>query len=318
DDLLKRAGGIYDKAAQDYLAVARALASAELLLEEAAHQADAEVEAKPPGPRPPDSTADEKARAAVEAAKAKLDTAGRKLKLVQARKGLLDRVSAGVEAGQSSGVAFLNALDDLKPYAIELGLRVKDGSLAGGQVPPELATTALDQKRKDLAADQTKRQQKAADAQKAQADVANQLEEATKAVLAAEAGGTQAGKALALEQKGLEMEKAYAGRGSNELLADLTRLVEEGDGLKGAYALALSRFNTRAAEVARLRQALDTLKPPEVKIPQITRAEDVEGAAKSIQDLITFYSARTKADEDLPAPLPVLARPGGKFEAPSA
>src|SRR5262245_26810088 len=113
DDLLKRAGGIYDKAAQDYLAVARALAAAEVLLEEAAQQADAAVEAKPPGPRSPDPTADDKARAAVEAAKAKHDMAGRKLKLVQARKGLLDRVSAQVDAGQSAGVAFLNALDDL-------------------------------------------------------------------------------------------------------------------------------------------------------------------------------------------------------------
>jgi small-conductance mechanosensitive channel len=318
DDLLKRAGGIYDKAAQDYLAVARALALAEVLLEEATQQADAAVEAKTPGPRSPDPTADDKARAAVEAVKARLDRAGRKLKLVQARKGLLDRVSAGVDAGQSAAVAFLNALDDLKPDAIEIELRVKDGSLAAAKVPPELAPAALDQKRKDLAADQMQRQKKAAEAQKAQADVAKQLEEATKDVLAAEAEVTQAGKALALEQKRLEMEKAYAGRGPEELLADLARLVEEGDGLKGAYALALSRFQARAAEVARLRQALETLKPPEVKIPQITRAEDVEVAARSIQELITFYSARTKAVEDLRAALTVLARQGGEFEADAA
>src|SRR5262249_56703849 len=35
DDLLKRATGIYDKAARDYLAVARALAAAELMVHEA-------------------------------------------------------------------------------------------------------------------------------------------------------------------------------------------------------------------------------------------------------------------------------------------
>src|SRR5262249_58743184 len=105
-----------------------------------------------------------------------------KLRLVQARKALLDRVSAALDASQSAAVALLNALDGLKPYAIEIGLRVKDGSLAADKVPPELTADALEKKRKDLAADQVKR--KAADARKDQAAVAGQLEGANKAVLA--------------------------------------------------------------------------------------------------------------------------------------
>src|SRR5262249_61622558 len=105
-----------------------------------------------------------------------------KLRLVQARKALLDRVSAALDASQSAAVALLNALDGLKPYAIEIGLRVKDGSLGTDKVPPELTADALEKKRKDLAADQVKR--KAADARKDQAAVAGQLEGANKAVLA--------------------------------------------------------------------------------------------------------------------------------------
>ena len=67
---------------------------------------------------------------------------------MQTRKGLLDRLSAAVDAGQSAGVAFLNALDDLKPYAVEIGLRLKDGTLANTKVPPELSTEALEKRRK--------------------------------------------------------------------------------------------------------------------------------------------------------------------------
>jgi len=318
--LLKQAAAIYAKASQDYLATARALAAAEILLGEATEKADGPPEAKTPAPRPPDSegkgpAAEDKAQAAVDAAKARQDEARHKLRLVQARKALLDRVSAALDASQSAAVAFLNALDGLKPYAVEIGLRVKDGSLAADKVPPELTADALEKKRKDLAADQVKRKRKAADARKDQAAVAGQLEGANKAVLAAEAEVTQAGKALAQEQKRREMEKAYARKGPDVLLADLARLVEEGDGLKGSYEVALSRFNAQAAEVARLRKALDALEQPDVKVPQITRAEEVEVAARSLQELVRFYSARARAIEDLRAALTVLGRRGGEFEA---
>jgi small-conductance mechanosensitive channel len=323
DDVLKQATGIYDKAAQDYLAAARALASAEILLEEATKQADAPGGTEAAGPRPngpagKEPTAEEKARAAEDAAKAKLEAARRHLKQVQSRKDLLDRVSAGVDGSRSAAVAFLNALDDLKPYTIEIRLRVKDGSLAADKVPPELSADALEKKRKELAAEQVKRQQKAADAPKAQAAVARQLQEASKAVLAAEAEVTQAGRALAQEQKRAQMEKAYAKTSPEGMLANLSRLVEEGDGLKGSYELALSRFNGQAAAVARLRNALNAQKQPEAQIPQITRAEDIEVAARSIQELTDFYAARVKALEGLSAGLTALAAQGGEFEADAA
>jgi small-conductance mechanosensitive channel len=323
DDVLKQAAAIYDKASQDYLAAARALAAAEILLEETTKPAGAPAGTEAAGPRPPgpagkEPTAEDNARAAGEAAKAKLEAARRQLKQAQSRKDLLGRVSAGVDAGRSAAVAFLNALDDLKPYTIEIGLRIKDGSLAADKVPPEFAADALEKKRTDLAADQVKRQQKAADAPKAQAAVARQLEEANKAVLAAEAEVAQAGRTLAQEQKRAQMEQAYARASPEGMLADLTRLVEEGDGLKGTYELALSRFNARAAAVARLRNALKALKQPEGQIPQIARAEDVEVAARAIQELTDFYAARLKALEDLSAGLTVLAAQGGEFEADAA
>src|SRR5262249_55748892 len=52
DALLKQAAAIYAKASQDYLATARALAAAEILLGEATEKADGPPEAKTPAPRP--------------------------------------------------------------------------------------------------------------------------------------------------------------------------------------------------------------------------------------------------------------------------
>jgi small-conductance mechanosensitive channel len=323
DDLLKIATGIYEKGTQDYLAAARAIASTEILMEDAASRVDAAARAKVPGflgpaPMRKKPTAEEEAQAALDAAKVKLEAAKRKLKLIQVQKDLLGRLSSALDAGQLAAVACLNALDDLKPYTIEIGLRVKDSSLAADKVPAQLTPESLDKKRADLAAGEVKRKQKAADAPKAQAKVAKQLEEANKDVLAAEADVAQAGKALSQEQKRLQMEKIYTRMMPDDMLADLARLVEEGDGLKGSYELALARFQTQAADVARLRKALTAQKRPESKIPQIARAEDIEAAAKSIQQLIDYYRARIKAIEGLQAALAVLAKQGGEFEADAA
>jgi hypothetical protein len=94
--------------------------------------------------------------------------------------------------------------------------------------------------------------------------------------------------------------------------------LEEGDGLKGTYELALAGFGAKAAAVAQLRNALNAQKQPEGQIPQIARAEHVEVAARSIQELANFYTARLKALEELSARLTVLAAQGGEFEADGA
>src|SRR5262245_50735121 len=148
DDLLKRATGTYDKAARDYLAAARALAAAERMLQEANQRKDEDSKPKSAPPTKA-TTAEDKAQAAVEAARAKHAGATARLKRVQAGKQLLDRVSAGIESGQSAGVAFAGALDDLKPYAVEIGLRIEDESLADAKVPVRLKQEELDRKRKD-------------------------------------------------------------------------------------------------------------------------------------------------------------------------
>src|SRR5262249_24052677 len=117
------------------------------------------------------------------------------------------------------------------------------------------------------------------------------------------------------EQKKQTLEKTYAGKKRDGLLAELTRMADEDVGLKGAYELALRRFNGRAKSAAGLRRALDDLKPPTSKVPNLARAEDVAAAAKSIQELIGFHAARAKKIEEVRAGLAAQVKEGGEFEA---
>ncbi|HUR53325.1 MAG TPA: mechanosensitive ion channel domain-containing protein [Gemmataceae bacterium] len=307
-DLVAAATLVYQKALDDYRAQYRALAAAESLFAAAQKQTDA---LKSVAPLP----AEKDAAKAVEAAKAKHAAAQARLKLVRSQKELLDRVTAALDGCQSVSVAFLNALDDLAPYATELGLRLKDGTRV--EVPPFTAD-GLDAHRKDVAAGREALKEKTGVAQTAMTAVAQTLAEVEKAALAAEAEVVEASKTLAREQKRLDMEKGYAGKKPPEMIAELAALVEDGIGLKGTYELALGRFNAQTADAAKRRKELEALKTPETKLPQLTRAEDIEVAAKAVQELTAFYAARTAKLEALRAAENKVASLGGEFEADAA
>ncbi|MCC6420461.1 MAG: mechanosensitive ion channel [Gemmataceae bacterium] len=316
EELLKQVDARYSAASLDYLAQFRALATAEALFEEVRGQTDAVKDAPPPGAdRPPGEDA---AKKAVDAARARQDVVRRRLKLVQGQKALLDRITTGLEACRSAAVAFQNALDDLKGYALEGSLRVKDGSLTEDRLPERLRADFLKKKKAELADEVAGLTAKSADVQRRQEAVGQLWDGANKAALAADADVVEESRRLGREQQRQKLEKGIAGKNPDDLVAELERLVEEGAGLKGTYELALSKFTARAKAAARLQAEVEALKQPDAKIPQLTRAEDVETAAKAIQELIAFYAARKEKLEGLRAALAELAREGGEFEADAA
>jgi small-conductance mechanosensitive channel len=315
--LLKQATAIYRTALRDYRAQFRALAAVEIQLDEVRRQTDAVKVSPPPTARttaapPPGEVA---AKKALDAARARRAVVRKKLKLVETQKELLDRVTTRLEGCRAAVVAFQNAQGDLKAYALECRLRVKDGSLAEDQVPAELTAKSREKKDRQLKDDLAKLQTKSAEVRKGQKAVARLREATNKAALAAAADVVEASKNLLREQQRQELEKRYAGREPAALVPQLQQMVEEGMGLKGTYELALRKFQARQRTAERLRQELGALKPPAAKIPQLTRAEDVATAARSIRNLQRYYATRKKQLEALHSALAALAREGGKFEA---
>jgi small-conductance mechanosensitive channel len=319
EELIKKATAIYDKASRDFLAQLRALAFAEMLLKEVQNQTgEVKASASATQRRAGQTPEEDAAKKAVDAARTRKDAAQRTLDLVRTQKQLLDRVTSGLEGCKSAALAFQNALDDLKAYALETELRVKDGTLAEDKVPDVLKPEFLQKKRQGVTDDIPRLKRKSVEGRERQGEVARLLEQAGKAALAADADVVEASKNLVREQRRQELEKTYTGKKPDEMVAELAGMVEEGIGLKGTYELALRKFDARAKEAARLRTDLDALRQPRAKIPQLTRAEDVTTAARSIQKLIAYYAARTKKIEKLRAALAGLAREGGEFEADAA
>jgi small-conductance mechanosensitive channel len=321
DELLKQATTIFGRASGDYLAAARALAGVEAQLDDASKQlADLTPprdEPKKDAPKGKDAAGEEAAKTAVDAAKTNADFARRKLKLAQARKQLQEKVAEAADGLQAAAGAFQTALDDLRPFAVEIALRFQDGTMTGER-PADLLPDALETKRKDHAAALEKIKDRLTAARKSVEATAKSLDEAGKAVSTADAQATEAGRVYAREQQRKETEKKYTGRKPDEMLAELDRLVQDGIGLKGSYELAYSAFVAQAADADRLRKELADLKQPAATIPQIARAEDVQQAAKAVEALIGYYTARAQKIEVLRANLTSLAKSGGVFEADAA
>jgi small-conductance mechanosensitive channel len=355
DDLLKQADAVVARASEDYKAQLRNLATTELSLQDINSQAEA---IKPPtdvakpvsagdltgsargpatattkaattNPAPSKPATDkvdsvkkislmDAAKAAVDAAKATQDLAAQKKKLVLAKKAQLDRLSSGFDACNLTAVAFQNALDDLSAYSVEVGLRVKDGSLPSSKVPDALKPDVIQKKKKELLDDQAKRKERRAAVQQEEAAVTKQIEDANEAVFVAEADLSLASKKLAQDQKKQEMEKAIAARQPADLLEELTRMVDEGHGLKGNFELNLRRFHALDADFDSLRKVLDDLKQPEVKAGQVTQTEGPGQTAKSTQELVGFYEKRAKLIEALQAAFGMLIKQGGDFETEAA
>lgn len=310
EDLLKRAQAIYDKADSDYKSQLREMAAREIELADSRKELAAVVI-----PASPTTAESSNPSRAVERAKQRKAAAAQKLKLTQAQKSLLDQVAGALDACKSADTAYLNALDELRAYAVEIGLRVQDKTLAADQAPAALLTDSLAKKKSELEAASVTRKDRAAAVVKEQ-DAANKsVEEANKAALAADADLTQASNALAMEEKSQETKKQYAGKKPAELASELSALAEEGIGLKGTFELGLARFNAGANEAEKSRKVVEAMKQPEVKIPQISRPEDVEQAAAGTQKLIDFYAQRIKALESLDAALAEVLRLGSEFNA---
>jgi small-conductance mechanosensitive channel len=310
DDLIKQAQTLSGNAENEYRAQLRNLATVEMLLEDVRTQA-AGVKIPPspataPAPLP---------RAAMDAATLRKTASAQALRLAQAQKALLDRISAACDACQASETACLNALDELRPYAVEVALRVSDNSIASDKSPAFLMEQALLKRRTELRSGREKRKARVAVLTKEQDAAVKSVEEAGKILLAAEADVTQASAALARDERSEDLKKQYAGRKPDDLATELNGLADEGIALKGAFKLSLARFNFGLARVDALSKEVEAMKPPEVKIPQLARPEDVEQAAAGTQQLIDFYSKRTKSLETSSAALTSLLALGTEFNA---
>jgi hypothetical protein len=318
-ELLAQATSLLQKGAFAYLAQLRELAALERALDRARKRSE-EVKVPPP----PASGADNKpspleaARKAAEQSRARRDALKALRERLAAEKKLLDELARCVETSRSAALAFLGTLDELAAYQLEIDLRVQDKTLAQDAVAGQLSPDQTDKQRQQIQAQQADLARKTDTVRTALKQLTERLAQTDSDVLEAETALAQASARADREQKRQQMEKTFGARQPAELLKELTGLVEELPGLKGASQLSLQRVEQQQGEWGRLREALAAVKVPANRLPVQVRPEEVAAAVKSAAALLALQEKRLKAIGAVREATAELAGSVTEFEADAA
>jgi hypothetical protein len=87
------------------------------------------------------------------------------------------------------------ALDDLKPFAVEIALRFQDGTLTGAR-PAGVLPDSLEMKQKDHSAEQVKIKNRLTEARRSLEATTKSLDEAEKGVSTADVKATDGARAI--------------------------------------------------------------------------------------------------------------------------
>jgi hypothetical protein len=317
--LLAQATALLQKASCAYLAQLRELVTLERSLERARKRSE-EVKVPPPPANGADNRPSplEVARKSAEQSRARRDALKRLRERLAVEKKLLDTLARCVETSRSAALAFLGTLDELQSYQLEIDLRVQDKTLAQDTVAEVLSPAQTTKQRKHVQTQQTELASKTDTVRTALEQIAKRLTQTDSDVLEAETALVQASSRADREQKRQQMEKTFEARRPAELLKELTSLIEEEPGLKGAFQLSLQRVEQQQGKWERLGEALAKVKVPASRLPDQVRPEEVAAAVKSAAALLASVDKRIKALGEVREAIAVLNGRVSEFEADAA
>ena len=192
----------------------------------------------------------EAAKAAAEHAKFRVDAFKCFLELVQAEKVILDRQIIQSEEAKSAANIFINAIDGLNLFLLEIKWRTEDGTLAFDKVPDSLNMKRLGIQKQELVTKQDDLGRKSKTAQEELKTIVSRMEKTKKTLIETEAGYTSMEKRYALELKQRTLEKEYSEQSPEKLTAALSKLQEERIWLNGTFNMSRTRFSNSQANAS--------------------------------------------------------------------
>ncbi len=315
-DLVERIRNTLKEAAETYAAQFREQAMLEAYLGDAIPQERGDKEAKKAAKdADPMRSSLDKARSAMTQARQEHDKALSKIETLQKEKGMWNRLGQSVETSHSASLAYLKTLAGLKPYMVELGLRIKDGTLNAKELGPLPTEESLAKLRDSVNLDLDKLRKQAGTIRESEVQANQRLDAARHDATHKEAQLHQIRRRLKLELTRSEVEKGLEGKKSPDLIKELTHELEQGSEAKRRFDLAYAAFNSQEEAVAKFREKLAAIRQPEGQIGQVSRIEDIDPAIESLRQLITFCVQRNSAFDEATRLLAVLTEQGRKVEA---
>jgi hypothetical protein len=313
EELLQQFQTIIRDIETNLLAHLRAVAEQKVLLEQHQRQKPSftTVEGKTENDRENDELKDElkkdelkkdelKQEAKVDAAnKNDLENAKQQLAILQkqlayqeAEKVLLEKYYKQIDLAQTEIAGFIQLLEKSNKYAIQIELRLNDGTLLPTQLPDELRETTQDILQQQLFAQQQSLKQHAAQVQALLTEQTEQLAQTQAAVVDAEASYAAATERHAQMLKRQELEQQYLQQAPETLSNELKVLQEEWTWLFSSLQTAQHHFAQAQEAQQVMAKKLAEMTPPDTSQLQEMKAEDIQQATTLFEQIEEYQRER--------------------------
>jgi MscS family membrane protein len=297
EELLQQFQAIIRNIETNLLAHLRAVVEQKVLLEQHQRQKPSTVKGKTENYRENDelkkeAKVDTANKNDLENAKQQLATLEKQLAYQEVEKALLEKYYKQIDLAQTEIAGFIQLLEKSNKYALQIELRLNDGTLLPTQLPDELGETTQELLRQQLLTQQQSLKQHAAQVQAQLTEQTEQLAQTQTAVVDAQASYAAATERHTQMLKRQELEQQYLQQAPETLSNELKVLQEEWTWLFSSLQTVQHRFAQAQEAQQAMAKKLAEMRPPDTSQLQEMKAEDIQQATTLFEQIEEYQRER--------------------------
>lgn len=317
DDLIKKARSLFNEAYSSFYVQLRGMYAHEVLIAKAHEETSAIViSEKPVQKKEALEGTDflESKKAISESAKSRVESFKNRLERMNIEKNLIDKMIKNSEKALSAAVNFINTVEEIHLFQLEIVWRVEDGTISQDKAPDFLNAQKMDEQKRKIIDLQNIIKLKKEAAQKNMETLISDIEKIGKDLIEAKAHQSSVEEDYSYELKRRTLEKEFVEQSSEKLIALILNLEEEHVWIKGSFNLSQGRFLDKKTYADQIHQEIESTTPPEPFVQKgVIQAEEMEQVTKLIESVISFHVEHKKKLEKFGMTLQAVIKHGEIF-----
>jgi len=232
----------------------------------------------------------------------------------EAEKILLDQYSKQLPEAYTGIDTLLQDSQKLDKFALQVDLRIKDGSLIQAEVPEQFSFASLEKLRQSFTEQQADITKKIEVLKEKIATATSALDENKKSLIEAESAQKTAQERYDQAQKRQELERQYASKNLKQLHTELTGLLEDRVWLQSTMASSMRGFLTQRTAEEKIAQELQAMGDAPKAETEETSSEQASDADQLVKDLDAYHKNRLKILQKRHNALTALIKIGESLE----
>ena len=252
------------------------------------------------------------AKAEAKYAKSRVDLIKYLLEQMAVKKELVDILIKKSGRAISFAANFINTIDELNIYQVEIKWRIKDGTISQDMVPDFMDENKMNTQKQKIIQQKKELEKKSVTARKEMEALIAITEKTKNNLIEAKAHLTSVNEKYSYELKRWKLEKEYAKQSSESLMAHLLQLQEERVWINGSFNLSMGQFLKTKANAAAIQKQIDSASNPMQQ--RLIQSQEKKQKIKRIESIINFHTEHVERLVSLRLALESLIKTSEAFQ----